>query len=291
MKKPIALTLLLSLFTGLLLQAQNPPSTDIYVLDLKENKRRVKLTNPWNITNRDAYDNQPYFNNGNQMLYTAQQADGQTDIFLYNLQDSTSQNLTKTPKTSEYSGHLLSRTKAFAAVRVEEDGKQRLWQFPLDGKTPPKLIFEELEPVGYHAWASTDAAMFILGDPNNLTLTNREIRNDREVAENITSTIKTRGRNFLFSQKTDKGNMEIFMIAGRTDKVRRLTITPKDANDWAVTPQGTYLASVGSKIWKINPEFDSAWSEVVDLSDIGVENITRIAVSPDNLKIAIVVDR
>lgn len=81
------------------------------------------------------------------------------------------------------------------------------------------------------------------------------------------------------------------MIAGRGDKLRRMTVTPRDANDWAVTPQGTYLVSVGSTIWKINPTFDSAWSKILDLKDLGIENISRIAVSSDNLRLALVVDR
>ncbi|GAB5527021.1 MAG: hypothetical protein Roseis2KO_48930 [Roseivirga sp.] len=291
MKRFIVFTLLLSIFAGLKMEAQNPPSTDIYVFDLKEVKRRVKITKPWNISNREGYDNQPYFRNANEIFFTASQADGQTDIIHYNLVDSTAKNVTNTPKTSEYSAHMLSRSKSFVVVRVEEDGKQRLWQFPIDGKESPKLMFEELEPVGYHAWASTEVAMFILGDPNSLMLSSTKVRNDRKLEENIGRTLKTRGRNFLFSKKTEKGNQEIFMIAGRGDKVRRMTVTPRDANDWAVTPQGTYLASVGGKIWKINPEFDSAWSEILDLKDLGIENITRIAVSPDNTKLALVVDR
>lgn len=291
MKRSIIFTLLLSIFAGLKMEAQNPPSTDIYIFDLKEVKRRVKITNPWNITNRDGYDNQPYFYNANEVLFTSAQADGQMDIFHYNLLDSTSENVTNTPNTSEYSAHMISRTKSFVVVRVEEDNKQRLWQFPLDGKESPKLMFEELEPVGYHAWASTEVAMFILGDPNSLMLSSTKVRNDRKLEENIGPTIKTRGRNFLFSKKIEKGNQEIFMIAGRGDKVRRMTVTPRDANDWAVTPQGTYLASVGNKIWKINPTFDSAWSEILDLSDLGIENITRIAVSADNTKLGLVVDR
>lgn len=290
MKRSIVFTLLLSIFVGLQMEAQSPPSTDIYVFDLKEVKRRVKITNPWNITNRNGYDNQPYFYNSNEVFYTAEQ-DGQTDIFHYNLLDSTAKNLTNTPKTSEYSAHMLSRSKSFVAVRVEEDGKQRLWKFPVDGKESPAIMFEELEPVGYHAWASTEVAMFILGEPNSLMLSSTKVRNDRKLEENIGRTIKTRGRNFLFSKKTDKGNQEIFMIAGRGDKVRKMTVTPRAANDWAVTPQGTYLASVGSKIWKINPTFDSAWSEILDLKDLGIENISRIAVSSNNLKIALVVDR
>lgn len=291
MKRPIVFTLLFTILSGLMLQAQAPPSTDIYTLDLKEAKRRVKLSNLQNVTDRDGYDNQPFFTRNNELFYTSYQADGQTDIMLLNLADGSSKNITNTPNTSEYSAQTMSRTKDFSVVRVEEDGKQRLWRFSPDGATAPTVMFEEIAPVGYYAWASTEIAMFVLGDPNKLMLSSTKVRNDREVTKNIGRTIKARGRNLMISKPISNGNQEIYSVAGRTDKLRKITTTPKNANDWAVTPQGSFLVSVGSEIWKINPEFDSSWSKIIDLSDQGVTKITRIAVSPDNLKIAIVVDR
>jgi len=268
--------------------AQNPPSTDIYVYDLKEQKRRVKLSNGKNVTDRDGYDNQPYFYATDLILYSSF-VEGQTDIFMLDLTTGEKTNLTNTPE-SEYSPYLISRTNSFAAVRVEADGAQRLWQFDIDRKQAPNLIFDDLAPVGYHAWAGTEVALFILGDPVTLVLTNAKERNDRIATSDIGRTIKVSGRNFIFEKKEDNGT-NLYSAGGRTIKLRKITTLPKDATGWTLTPSGSYITSVGAKIFKINPQFDSAWSQIADLSEDGIKTVTRIAVSRDNTKIAFVGDR
>lgn len=288
MRRTLILTLLLSILFGPIAFAQNAPSTDIYVYDMKEQKRRIKFSNGKNVTDRDGYDNQPFFYAADLMMYTSQ-VDGQTDIFMLDLTSGEKTNLTNTPE-SEYSPYLISRTNSFAAVRVEADGAQRLWQFDVNQKQAPNLIFDDLAPVGYHAWAGTDVALFILGDPVTLVLTNTKERNDRIATSDIERTIKVSGRNFLFQKNEEDGN-HIYSVGGRTIKLRKLTTLLESATDWTLSPAGSYITSVGSKVFKINPQFDSAWTEVADLSDQGITKITRIAVSADNTKIAFVVDR
>ena len=288
MKRFIACLLLCGTFFSADLLAQTAPSTDIYVYNVKEQKRRVKLTEGKNVTDRDGYDNQPYFVDANRMLYTSQ-IKGQTDIMLMNLADGTVKNVTNTPE-SEYSAHMLARSTNFAVVRVEADNKQRLWSFDLKGEASPKVIFEDIEPVGYHAWAASDVAMFVLGDPITLVLNSTKVPNQRTITEGIGSTIKIQGRNFLV-EKEEKGNKHIYRVAGRTGKLTRVTTLPRDADGWTITPMGSFLATVGSKIWKLHPAYDSAWSELIDLDAEGINKVTRMAVSADNTKIALVVDR
>jgi hypothetical protein len=44
-----------------------------------------------------------------------------------------------------------------------KDGTQRLWRFDLDGSNP-RLVLEQVKPVGYHAWIdATHLALFVLG--------------------------------------------------------------------------------------------------------------------------------
>ena len=289
MRKLLALTLIALVAFSSTAFSQSPPSTDIYVFDLKEAKRRVKLSNGKNMTDRDGYDNQPFFYATDLIMYSSH-VDGQNDIFMLDLTTGEKTNLTNTPE-SEYSPHLITRTNSFAAVRVEADGAQRLWQFDVDRKQAPNLIFDDLAPVGYHAWAGTDVAMFILGDPVTLLLTNAKERKDQILTSNIERTIKAAGRAFIIQKNEESGNNIYSVSGGRSVRLRKITTLPKGATDWTLTPSGSYITSVGSKVFKINPQFDSAWSEIADLSDMGIQNITRIAVSGDNSKIALVADR
>lgn len=289
MKRAIIFILTLTLFAVFSLPAQNPASTDIYVFNMKEGKRKIKLSDGKNVTDRDGYDNQPFFYATDLLMYTSQLSDGQTDIMMLDLNTGKSTNLTKTPE-SEYSAHMISRTNTFAAVRVESDGAQRLWAFHVNGEQEPQLIFDDLAPVGYHAWSGTDVAMFILGDPVTLVITNAKERNDRIVASDIGRTLKIQGRNFVI-QKNEEDGQNIYLVTGRSDKLRKITTLPEGASDWTISPGGSYITSVGSKLFKINPEVDSAWTEFMDLSSEGISKVSRIAVSDDNTKIALVADR
>lgn len=289
MRKLLALTLTLLVALSNTAFSQNPPSTDIYVFDLKESKRRVKLSNGKNMTDRDGYDNQPFFYATDLIMYSSH-IDGQNDIFMLDLNTGEKKNLTNTPE-SEYSPYLISRTNSFAAVRVEADGAQRLWQFDVEGKQAPNLIFDDIAPVGYHAWAGTDVAMFILGDPVTMLLTNAKERKDQILTSDIERTIKVAGRAFIVQKNEENGKNLYSASGGRSVRLRKVTTLPKDATDWTLTPSGSYITSVGGKVFKIHPQYDSAWSEIADLSEMGIQNITRIAVSRDNTKIALVVDR
>ena len=288
MRNSLLLVLTFLLAFGSTALAQNPPSTDIHVYDLKEAKRRVKLSNGKNMTNRDGYDNQPYFYATDKILYSSF-VDGQTDIFMLNLTTGEKTNLTNSSE-SEYSPYLITRSNSFAAVVVEADGTQRLWKYDIDQEEKPQLVFEDIKPVGYHAWAGTEVGMFILGEPNTLLLTSTKERNDREATTNIGRTIKVSGRNFIFEKAEENGN-NLYSAGGRNIKLRKITTLPRNATAWTITPSGSFVCSVGSKIWKINREFDSQWTEIADLSEDGIQSISRIAVSRDNTKMAFVVNR
>ena len=55
------------------------------------------------------------------------------------------------------------------------------------------------------------------------------------------------------------------------------------------TPSGTLLSGDGHKLYKFNPTSDTDWVELADLTEYGIENFTRLAVSPKSNLIAIVV--
>lgn len=82
---------------------QQPPGTEIYLLDLAVIKSTITVSNPQNITNRPGYDNQPFFHPDKSFLYyTSANAEGKTDLVEYNYKTKKSRNLTNTPER-EYS--------------------------------------------------------------------------------------------------------------------------------------------------------------------------------------------
>src|ERR1041384_5315433 len=129
-----------------------PPASDIFVLEVgtKKNKKtkevEPKFSEPKKITDYAGYNNQPFFlPDGHRILYTSIR-NGQADVYQYDLKNGQTTQVTNTPE-SEYSPTLMPDGKNISVVRVEKDGTQRLWKFPLAGG-PPSLLLSHVKPVG-----------------------------------------------------------------------------------------------------------------------------------------------
>lgn len=272
--------------------AQNsPPSTDIHIFELKEKKGKLSLSNGKNITNRAGYDNQPSFFNNDYLLYTSYQENGQTDIMIYDLYEGKSDNLTNT-KDSEYSATPIPGFNSYAVVRVEEDNRQRLWMYHMDKKAEPQLIFEKIEPVGYFAISEKDILMFVLGEPVTMVMANMNMVDDDIITSNIGRTIRAipGTKNFAFERREENGSSFIYELDKETKLFKQVIQKPSGASDWTITSEGTYITSVGTKLLAFNPKQHSDWLEVSDLGPMASKGITRMAVSQQNDRLALVIN-
>ena len=222
------------------------------------------------------------------LLYT-EYNNGQTDIVILDLYEDKKRNITNSPE-SEYSAVMVPGYDTFAAVRVEEDGTQRLWYFHLVGKTKPSVTFDNLAPVGYHAWSDDHVLMFILGTPTTLLMTDVKERNDKIVTSNIGRTIKAipKTPDFAFERTEESGEINIYK-AFRNGRFELIVKKPENASDWTITQEGTFVTSIGSKVLAFNPKYDTDWKEISDLGSMASKGITRMAVNEDNTKIALVI--
>ncbi|MDH5380199.1 MAG: hypothetical protein OEW75_05060, partial [Cyclobacteriaceae bacterium] len=106
----------------LLINAQT--ASNLWLFQLK-NDKKVKFIKK--ITDNSQYDNQPVFI-GNRIFFTSQD-ENNTEIKVYDLESGTISKFTNTPE-SEYSPSPTPDGQFVTTVRVESDGKQRLWNFP-----------------------------------------------------------------------------------------------------------------------------------------------------------------
>jgi hypothetical protein len=72
-----------------------------------------------------------------------------------------------------------------------------------------------------------------------------------------------------------------------TREIRRLIQTVGGGEFHAWTPEGVLLMAMGSRIYQWDPEVNGDWLRITDLEGTGI-TVSRIAVSPDGTKIAIV---
>jgi len=270
--------------------SQGPPATDIFLAELRVRDGRVMVGAPVNITNRDGYDNQPFFvPDGRALLYTAIGADGQADIYRYDLTTRQSARVTVTPE-SEYSPTPIAEAGGeFSVVRVEPDSTQRLWRFHPDGSNP-RLALADIKPVGYHAWADAHTvALFVLGSPPMLLLADPRTGRADTVARDIGRTlVKVPGRRAIaFVQKLAESQWWISQLDAATHEIRPLVRALAGQDFFAWTPDGVLLAGKGPKLFQWTPASGTTWVEIADFGDAGLADIGRLAVSPRGDRLAI----
>ena len=275
--------------------AAGAPATDIWLGSLVREDGVLSVSGLEQATDRDGYDNQPSFLlDGSAILFTAALDRRQTETTRLGVTFGETGagprvQLTQT-EASEFSPIQIPGQEAFSAIH-ELRGKQYLWRYDLSGE-PLGPIFATAEPVGYHAWANEHVvAMFILGDPATLQVGDALSGEIRIVAENPGRSIHripgTEEISFVRKVSDEEWWLERFDPAAGTTV--RITRTLPGREDYAWTPGGEILMGDGSRLLSWSEGSD--WIEIADFSDLGVEGITRLAVSPDGALVAIVADR
>lgn len=290
--------------------AQDPPATDIWLFSIEPGDETTegvpKLAEGANVTDRLGYDNQPFFlADGKALLYTAI-VDGQADIYRYDVARGSRHRLTDTAE-SEYSPTPLADGSGFSVVRVEEDGRQRLWKFDLDGRQP-SLLLPDVEPVGYHAWGDDgELVLFVLGEPHALHRARLGVAGSKQVAADIGRALAPIPDQdaVSFIHKAGPGDAE--GAAGRgaegdaeagwwvkrlhldSGKIEPLIATLPQREDVAWAPDGTLWGADGGKVYRWCPFCSHRWVLVADLeASHGLQDITRLAIDGQGRRLALV---
>jgi hypothetical protein len=278
---------------------RGPASTDIYLAPLSTRRGRLVVGAPVNVTRRPGYDNQPAFTrDGQALLYTAIGGDGQADIYRYDLRTKSSRRVTSTPE-SEYSPTIYSDGTRFSVVRVEADSTQRLWSFRLDG-SDPRLVFEQLKPVGYHAWVdTTTVALFVLGSPNTLLLADTRTGRADTVARDVGRSLVSlpNGGGFSFTQRMQDSSWILTAVdvrqtrGGRHSMLLPVARMPRGADYVVWLAPARAITGSGSKLFLLTHDRGPlAWEELADFSRYRIGRISRLALSPDLKSLAIVAE-
>ena len=274
-------------------EAARPPATDIQLLpvELAEDGRWTVLR-PYAATDRDGYDNQPAFEpDGEGLLYTSQRG-GQTDVYRYDLASGGTVQVTDTTE-SEYSPTPMPGGQRFSVVRVEADGTQRLWSFPLAGGEP-ELLLPDIAPVGYHAWLDADTlALFVLGEPITLRIASLAGGETRVVAETVGRSLHripgAGGLSYLDKSSDPWVLRHYGPEKGATGVLGKVL---PESEDYAWAPDGSLVMGSGALLYRgVRRGGEIEWSVLADLGEEGLGPITRLAVSPDGRTLAVVVER
>ena len=264
-------------------------STDIYLYSVGGIPlvSRGRLAN---LTARAGYDNQPFWDGNSRLLYTSQH-DGQYDIYAIEFSTSRIERVTSTPE-SEYSAAPTPDGSAISVVRVERDSAQRLWRFPANGGSP-SLILPDIRPVGYYAWLdSATLALFVLGSPNSLRIADTRTGQARVVANGLGRSLQRvpGGRKASFLHRV--GSRWILKTVSPDPRpdgsfaIDSIAVMPDSADYVAWRSETELYTAAGSRVLRLR--IPGSWEEVADLAESGVRGISRLALSPDGRRLALV---
>jgi hypothetical protein len=284
---------LLAAVIGSVASAFGQAGSEILLFDLKLKKGHVVLSNPTNITNHPGYDNQPYFDVEEPVIYYSSfNDDGRADILAYNFRAKKRTNITTTFER-EYSPTLTPDRRYLSCIIQREDGTQDLAKYPVEGGDP--FILVDYLKVGYHTWADdSHLALFVLEpeDRNSLHFIKLPTKRDTVVAHNIGRSLHKipHERAISFIQR---GESQSQLMRFNYEKIAVTAITPTigegDHITW--TPTGLVLTSDGTKLYYLNPHHASrGWKEVeVDSGSELLKGVTRLAVNAQGTRIAVVI--
>jgi Tol biopolymer transport system component len=270
------------------------PESDVFLAPLRRVRDSLVVGKPVNVTHRPGYDNQPSFlPDSRGLLYTPVGADGQADIWRYDIAAHRTTRVTST-RESEYSATVMPGGLRMSVIRVEPDSTQRLWSFALDGSDPQVLLAEQ-KPVGYHAWlGAMRLATYVLGKPATLHVVDSDGAHDEVRAHDIGRALhRVPGREaFSYTQRDSSGSLWITVqpVSGGPETVLLKAAAGNEFHAW--TPDGVLLSATEARLLRWNGALDStrAWVPFADLSSAGLRNVSRLAVSPDGKWLAFVAE-
>ncbi|RMA64673.1 TolB family protein [Ulvibacter antarcticus] len=267
-------------------------NTEVYLCNLESVYGGIDIFNIQNISNDPGYDSQPSFSDNNTVLFAGNH-NGQTDIAQYSISEKSKTWFHLPTDGGEYSPtHIPNGKNNVAAVRLDPDGLQRLYYYKKDSPNSSEVI-EGLQ-VAYFAYYDdqTLLASVLGGEDLDLVLCNLKTKTVDTLLTNsgrsIHKVLGSKSMSYTIINKEKNEDLYLFDVdSGESFFVCQLPIGVQDYT-WLNSSQ--ILIGSGSKIYMYDTFLSSEWKLVADLSGAGFKNISRMAVSPDEKKIALVAE-
>ena len=286
MKLRLACLFFALLSIGAIAQSIEHPNHNIAVYDLDKSRSGYRLSRARIIASSEGYDNQPSFSHDSKSVYFTRIEGDNADLWLWH-EDQNSKRLVSTT-LSEYSPTPVpEKHDLISTVRVEAGDRQRLWSYSrAEGF---RLLFNEIEPVGYHAWSGENIAMFVLGEPHQLRVTKIGAAGSDLVDSNIGRCLQKRPGENAVSYTSANGELHTLKSYDfGKKKISTFRRLPTGTQDYVWLDSKTILTSNGSSLWLGNAKGRNIWQKLEVLGGPNLNSISRLAISPDGKKLAVV---
>ncbi|WP_431135202.1 DUF6265 family protein [Psychroserpens mesophilus] len=277
-------------FCGVFITLNAQPNTEIFLFDLEANHSKIEIKNPKNISHNEGYDNQPSFLNDRYILF-ASTRNGQTDIVKYDTHNDSKIWINST-EGGEYTPLKNPKKNDISAVRLDKDGKQRLYSYTVSNGASTELIKDLV--VAYYTWydAYTIVSAVIEEDDLNLYITNLLDGKSRKYATSVGRSFHKIPNSDLVSyiSKENEKQWQIKSLHPETGEIKVITNTLEGVEDICWLDENTILSGQGNTLYKFRLQKNINWEKVADLSHQNISQITRLATNDTNDKLLIAGD-
>ncbi|WP_299107196.1 nuclear transport factor 2 family protein [uncultured Winogradskyella sp.] len=275
------------LYSSLSLSQSN---TEIFLIDLDVNNSKIELSNAKNISNNDGYDNQPSFLDERYIVF-ASTRNGQTDIAKYDTRYN-AKIWTNHTEGGEYSPLKIPNKHEISAVRLDLDGKQRLYTYSLSNGQSTELINNLI--VAYYTWfdENTIVSAVIEDKELNLYVSNLLDGTNTKYASNVGRSFhKIPNSNLVsFISKENENQWQIKSLNPKTGVIKVIANTLTGVEDICWLTSKTILSGKDSTLFKLTLNKDNNWKTVSDLTSSGITKITRLSANLSATKLLIAAD-
>ena len=267
-------------------------NTEVYLFDIDTANGKVELKNMRNVSNNEGYDNQPSFIYEETLLFSGNNK-GQTDIALYDIQNSKRSWLNKSTTGGEYSPQKLPIGEDVASVRLDTNGLQRLYLYNQSYKEP-KLILNDLQVAYFFFYTANLVVSAVLGnDDLDLVISDiSEKKNDTllvNVGRSIHGVPYQKYVSYTAVNNEKNHDLYLFDIDGDMESYFVCQL-PIGVQDYTWLNEDQIIIGRRNKIFVYDLLEDSEWREWASLEGYDFTNITRLAVSPEGTKLALVAE-
>lgn len=269
-------------------------SSEIYLFDLEEQDSIIRISNPINISNSPGYDNQPSFTEDGTAILFSSFRKGQADVSKYFINEKYRVWITDTEANEFSPMSYPGKKKYFTCVRLNEDETQLLYKYAYKNK-PPEIMIPNTT-IGYYLWFDEKTLIsYVIGDTETLQVSNLKYKIKYPIQENIGRSFQkipfaaSLGVNLMSFISLEHEVAEIYSINPTDSTTKYITDALEGSQDLVWTKNGCMLMAQGNSIYRFCPEKDKTWCPISISSEFPLEGISRIAISPDGSKLAIVV--
>ncbi|GAB4157342.1 MAG: hypothetical protein Tsb0033_09110 [Winogradskyella sp.] len=262
-------------------------NTEIFLFDLNKDTSNFQVSNGINISNNEGYDNQPSFFGEDTILY-ASTRNGQTDIAQYDIAYKSKTYINYT-KGGEYTPLKIPNKNAVSAVRLDLDGKQRLYSYNLSNGESTELIKDLV--VAYYTWydENTTVSAVIENEQLNLYVTTISNGISKKYATSVGRSFhKIPNSNLVsFIYKENDKSWQIRSLNPNNGITRLIANTMQGVEDICWLDGRTLLSGKDGSLYKLTLKRDNNWKKIADLSSYGISKITRLSINENGTKLLI----